>query len=312
MVNQIRPVVTIAIPTYNRADVCLKHAIESAVSQTYPNIEIIIADNCSTDDTEILVKNFNDPRIRYYKHKKNIGQVRNTNFCLDVAVGDYFLLLHDDDLIDSDFVECCMKAGDYSTEIGLIRTGVRRIDSLGKIVGGRLNIAGGLSTEDFFIAFLSRKVSMLLCNMVFNTKRLKEIGGFNTIYLRWDDVHAGMQLAARFGRRDVKEIKASFRRHALQSTFNVNIREWAVDAIFLLNSMCDLVPQKKAMVRDLGMRYFARHSYEIASDIRSPLNRFIAYLTVFRIFKYRHIPPFVYKALSRTPFNYLLKVMNIK
>ncbi|MDR4506256.1 MAG: glycosyltransferase family 2 protein [Candidatus Scalindua sp.] len=307
MINYFHPLITIAIPTYNRADGYLRQAITCAVKQTYPNIEIIIADNCSTDNTETVVKNFNDSRIRYFRHETNIGPIKNTNFCLDVASGNYFLLLHDDDSIDDDFVESCMKAANHSTDIGLIRTGVRRIDSQGKILGGRLNMAGGLSTEEFFVAFLSRKVSMLLCSMLFNTKRLKEVGGFHSIYLHWDDVYAGMQMAARFGRVDVKDIKASFRRHTSQTTFNVNIREWVEDAIFLLNAMCDLVPQKKSLIRNLGMQYFARHSYEIASNIRSPLRRFLANLIVFKEFKYRHLPPAIHTIFSHTPLPYILK-----
>ena len=74
--------VTIAIPTYNRADNYLKQALSSALVQTYRNIEIIVSDNCSTDNTESVVKNFKDSRIRYFKQKKNIGPYKNFNFLL--------------------------------------------------------------------------------------------------------------------------------------------------------------------------------------------------------------------------------------
>ena len=60
------PLVTIAIPTYNRADAYLGEAIQSAINQTYPNLEIIISDNCSSDYTGLLVESFKDPRIQYY------------------------------------------------------------------------------------------------------------------------------------------------------------------------------------------------------------------------------------------------------
>ena len=102
------PLVTIGIPTYNRADGYLKDAIESALNQTYANLEIIISDNCSSDDTGLIVESFNDPRIKYYRHNENIGANNNFNFCLKKASGIFFLLLHDDDLIDEDFVELCM------------------------------------------------------------------------------------------------------------------------------------------------------------------------------------------------------------
>ena len=62
--NMNFPLVTIAIPTYNRADGYLKEAIQSALDQTYPNLEIIVSDNCSIDDTESIVKCLSEPDIR--------------------------------------------------------------------------------------------------------------------------------------------------------------------------------------------------------------------------------------------------------
>jgi glycosyltransferase involved in cell wall biosynthesis len=99
------PLVSVGIPTYNRADGYLKEAIQSVLNQTYPNLEIIVSDNCSSDDTGTVVKAFNDSRIRYHRHDVNIGPNNNFNFCLDQAQGAYFLLLHDDDLIDPDFFQ---------------------------------------------------------------------------------------------------------------------------------------------------------------------------------------------------------------
>ena len=97
-----------------------------------------------------LSKSFADPRIRYFRHAENIGPTNNWNFCLNEARGSYFLLLHDDDLIDHDFIDVCMKAANYSTDIGIIRTGTRIIDSQGGVVHTYTNDAAGLSTEEFF------------------------------------------------------------------------------------------------------------------------------------------------------------------
>ena len=121
--------VTIAIPTFNRASGNLACALQSAINQTYDNIEIIVSDNCSSDHTEQVIKQFADPRIQYIRHPENIGANANFNFCLSQAKGEYFLLLHDDDLIDEDFVSVCMKVeNDDVNEIGIIRTGTRWID----------------------------------------------------------------------------------------------------------------------------------------------------------------------------------------
>ena len=100
----MNPLVSICIPTYNREDsIC--DALNCAVNQTYKNIEILVSDNCSTDNTVNLVKKIKDPRIKIVVHKKNLGMIPNWNFCIQEAKGKYVKFLHSDDLIDSTCVE---------------------------------------------------------------------------------------------------------------------------------------------------------------------------------------------------------------
>ena len=207
------PLVTIGIPTYNRADSYLKGALTCATSQTYENIEIIVSNNCSTDNTAELVEKFNDSRIRYFFQNQNTNANDNFNFCLDQARGDYFLLFHDDDRIDNDFVEACMKAAEHKKGIGLIRTGTRLIDSDGRPTKENPNNCIGLSTEDFFLGWFSNKTALYLCSTLFHTGYLKAIGGFSSRHCLFQDVVAEVQLAAAHGRVDVKAVKASFRKH---------------------------------------------------------------------------------------------------
>jgi len=287
--NQL-PLVTIGIPTYNRADSYLINAIHSAVNQTYSNIEIIISDNASTDNTETIVKGFCDPWIRYFKQSSNIGGPNNVDFCVEQARGDYFILLHDDDLIDSDFIETCMKAVNYDTNIGLIRTGMRRIDSQGRVVGESQNLVGGLSTADFFLGYFSGKTPMHLCSTLFNTKRLREIGGFKSKHQLFDDVLAEVIIAAKFGRADVKEIKASFRVHPAQSGRLATFNAWCEDSLLLLNTMCDLVSENKKLVKTEGWQFITKHNYRKVSNIKSPLKRFMAYFAIYKKLDHQYSP----------------------
>ncbi len=133
MADESMPLVTVGICTYNRADGFFPAALRSALDQTYPELEIVVSNNHSTDHTEEVVKDFDDPRIRYAKQKENIGPGNNFNACLAEARGEYFLLLHDDDLIDPDMVEVCMEAAGGDTSVGVIRTGTRVIDGSGEI-----------------------------------------------------------------------------------------------------------------------------------------------------------------------------------
>ena len=286
MREKTNPLVTIAIPTYNRADTYLPQALRSALSQTYSPLEIIVSDNCSKDNTEQIVKEFSDSRIRYIKHKENIGALGNSNFCLEQANGDYFLLFHDDDLIDNDHIEVCLKAANYDTTAGLIRTGIRWIDRDGNVVYTRENLGSGLSTEEFFIAWFEGKVPMHLCGTLFNRRYLQEIGGFNGEYSAFNDVAAEVELAARFGRVEVKEIKASFRRHSSSHSTSFEIARWCEVSVKLLNFMCNLAPGKERYVRKKGRVFFADHNYKLAKKLENPLARISSYITVYRTFGY--------------------------
>lgn len=278
--------VTIAIPTYNRADAYLKDAIQSAINQTYPNLEIIISDNCSSDDTKLVVGSFKDPRIRYYRHNKNIGANNNFNFCLEKAAGVFFLLLHDDDLIDEDFVDLCMDAAKNQIDIGIVRTGTRVINSDGIVLNETPNMVGGLPTEDFIRVWFAWKTALYLCSTLFNTKRLKEIGGFPSRPYLFQDVFAELKLASMHGRIDIQDVKASFRQHPDEITFVSGIRRWCEDSLFLLDFICDLVPKDNTIIKKEGLSYFSAFNYELACKIKSHLNRYIAYLTIIKAFRF--------------------------
>jgi glycosyltransferase involved in cell wall biosynthesis len=296
MADSTTPLVSIGIPTYNRASSYLRYALRSAVDQTYKNIEIIVSDNCSQDNTESLVKEFDDPRIRYYRQRENIGPLNNRNFCLEQTRGDYFVMLLDDDLIDDDFISTCMDAVRCHTEVGVILTGMREIDSRGNVLSASRNMLGGCATADFILGWFERKVPLYLCNMVFNTKRLKQFGGFcsntNTGY---DDVVACVQLAAKYGRVDIRDIKASFRRHGSNIGDMFHYSEWCKDSLYLLDVMCDVAAEHAAVIREKGMSYFSFRNYSRVAGITSPTKRFQAYLTVYRTFNYSYSPAkFIY------------------
>jgi glycosyltransferase involved in cell wall biosynthesis len=291
MNHQARPLVTIGLPTYNRANTYLRQALQSALDQTYPNLEIVVSDNGSTDDTEALVRGVRDQRVRYFKQAKNVGENNNSNFCLQHARGAYFLLLHDDDMIDKDFVEVCMDAVNDGTTVGLIRTGTRVIDGNGAVLAATLNQVGGLSTTDFMLGWFSGKTALYLCSTLFNTARLRETGGFQSKTLMYQDVVAEMRLAARSGRADVPEVKASFRRHGHNMGSAARLDEWVEDSLFLLDVMCELAPQEaRERVRQEGMAYFCRTNYRHVSAIPSLFVRLRSYYAVHRRFGQTYSP----------------------
>lgn len=284
--------VSIGIPTYNRANSYLRYALRSAVNQTYKDIEIIVSDNCSPDNTESVVKEFDDTRIRYYKQKENIGPVNNRNFCIEQSRGDYFVMLLDDDLIDDDFISTCMDAVKcHHGQPGVILTGAREIDFAGKVLSTSRNMLGGCSTADFILGWFDRKISLYLCSMVFNTKGLKQLGGLHSkANAGYDDVAACVQLAAKYGRVDVPDTKASFRRHGSNIGEAIHYSDWCEDSLYLLDIMCNAAPEHAAVIRRKGISYFSFRNYNRVAGVRSPVKRWRAYLTVYRTFERSYSP----------------------
>ena len=122
------PLVSICIPTYNRANYITK-AIDSALGQTYRNIEVIVVDNASTDNTEEIVSRYNDPRLKYVRNPENLGQFGNFNRCIELYKGDFLHILHSDDYIDSDFTEKCVDFFNKHSDVWLTSTSSRIISS---------------------------------------------------------------------------------------------------------------------------------------------------------------------------------------
>src|SRR5688572_1611654 len=99
------PMVSIGIPTFNSYGKIVK-ALISLWQQKYPNIEVVVSDNGSTDNTEEICREFskNFLPIRYYRQKENIGMFPNFQFVLRKSRGSFFMWMCDDDQLEPDIL----------------------------------------------------------------------------------------------------------------------------------------------------------------------------------------------------------------
>ena len=93
--------VSVCIPTYQGA-AYLGQAIDSVLTQSFGDFELVVVDNHSTDGTEELVAAYSDSRIRFFRNERNLGAEANWNRCLAEARGTYIKLLPHDDLLAPD------------------------------------------------------------------------------------------------------------------------------------------------------------------------------------------------------------------
>lgn len=125
--------VSVCIPTCNRAQL-LREAIDSVLNQTFPDFELIVSDNASSDNTRSAVHSFRDPRIRYVGHEVNIGPVGNFNHCLALAKGAYVTLFHDDDRMLPENLQRKVRALEKHPRAGLVHSAFQVIDGQGNVM----------------------------------------------------------------------------------------------------------------------------------------------------------------------------------
>ncbi len=131
-----KPKVSILIPTYNQARL-VGAAIESALAQTYENLEVIVADDASPDDTPEAVGAFaNDSRVSYHRSSENLGRVANYRRALyELATGDWVINLDGDDyLTDPEYIDDAIRSVYDDDNVVLIVGGNRMLEPDGLYV----------------------------------------------------------------------------------------------------------------------------------------------------------------------------------
>ena len=185
--------VSVIIPTYNGSNTILR-AINSVLNQTYSNLELIIVDDCSKDNTFEVIKSVGDKRVKVLRHKKNRGGSAARNTGIKEAKGEYIAFLDDDDEWLSEKVE---KQVEYlkNKESSLCKGVVCSYMILsGKKWRTVIQTKEGDLREDIFLMRLSLAAGS--CLMV-RKEIFNDIGMFDESYLR----HQDMEFVLRFLRK---------------------------------------------------------------------------------------------------------------
>lgn len=174
------PSVCIMIPTYNQAG-CITLAVESALKQDYPNLQVLVADDCSIDNSEAVLQPYvKAGKISYYKNVNNIGRVANYHQCLyKYATADWVLNLDGDDYFTnfsyiSQAMDAIMQA---STDEVLFYQGV--------------NIYKTSSKEKVYKTGLKKEQSFAGSEYFFNYFKLKHFSHMSALYNRQAAISSG-------------------------------------------------------------------------------------------------------------------------
>ncbi len=145
---QNKPLVSVCIPTYNSARY-LRESLNSIINQTYENLEIIVSDNASTDNTEEIVKTFTDNGVQFRRNPTNLGCYNNYNECLKVVSGKFVAFYHSDDIYEPEIVQREVEFLQTHPEVGAVFTLDKLVDENDKIIG-RTNIPKELKDRNVY------------------------------------------------------------------------------------------------------------------------------------------------------------------
>lgn len=215
--------VSVCIPTFNAAKY-LRECIESVLAQTYPDFELLISDDGSSDNTCEIAASFSDARIRVCRLGRNMGIPYNFNNAVTLSRGSYIKLLCYDDFLEPTCLERQVNLLDRRSEAVMVTSGLRYVDENGravravshfpreKVIGDVEVVAGTLVYGNIIgspSAVLIRRESLL------------KAGPFSEDYPQFMDVEMWLRIAAQGKVAFLPEALCRFRLHPQSMTMEL-------------------------------------------------------------------------------------------
>ena len=204
--------VSVIIPTYNRAHL-LPQAIDSVLNQTFKDFELIIVDNYSSDNTESVVKSYDDKRIRYFKNQNNGLIGVNRNYGIQKSRGEFIAFLDDDDLWLPEKLEKQVKLLNSNQELGLVYSDIYIIGSNGNLLKDTYfhrvkPFRGNVFNELLVVNFI--------CNLtvVVRKEALSKVGVFDLKYVIAQDYDLWLRLVECYPVDFIEQPLAKYRLHS--------------------------------------------------------------------------------------------------
>jgi len=164
--------ISVIVLTYNRARM-VTEAIDSILSQTFKDFELIVMDNCSSDNTEAVIKAYTDERIRYFKHDNGGIIAVNRNYGMSQARGDYLAFCDDDDLWLPEKLEKQMLEFKKDSQVALVCTNAIIFDENGE--RGEF-FKAGLPDSNFTFESLVWRSSVICSSVMVRKSVIDDVG----------------------------------------------------------------------------------------------------------------------------------------
>jgi glycosyltransferase involved in cell wall biosynthesis len=235
------PLVSIVIPCFNQAHF-LGEAIDGALAQTYPRIEVVVVDDGSGDNTFAVAGR--EAGVRCLR-QPNGGVASARNLGLHEASGDFLVFLDADDRLLSDAVQTGMDALLRRLQVAFVAGMCRDIDVAGQRIEGRLQ---PLVMQDHYLRLLEDCYIWSGSSIVYRRSALEAVGGFDQGLLAGDDYDLYLRLTHRYPIYCHDAVVTEYRRHGSNTTR---------DSAVVLTSQLAVLRRQRALIR--GRRERAAH-----------------------------------------------------
>ena len=220
------PMFSFIMPCYKRQ--FLRKAIESIITQTYNDFELVVVNDASPENLCEVVDSICDQRLRYEENITNIGGsdlVACWNHCLQFARGEYVILATDDDMIEPTYLEDAVRLIRKYPDVDLLRQGVRKIDPMGEPLEYELFPKEFLTSSEFAYFWGCCGLISCISNFIFRREALANHGGFVSFpHAHYSDVATALAMS-RKGVACVQAYNLGFR----MSDVNLSNRvEWSL------------------------------------------------------------------------------------
>ncbi|SUD66016.1 glycosyl transferase family protein [Pseudomonas putida] len=208
------PLVTVIIASYNHARY-IEASINSVVNQTYKNIELLVVDDGSKDDSPAVLKRLQAQHGFDLRFQANQGLARTLNDAIARAKGDLIVPFGSDDIMLPHRIATQVEYMHGKPEVGICSANIETIDHDGKVMGAREQRKRNLPFRrlDFDDLWLDRKPGPMAATLMLRREALEKVGGFNAD-IRLEDVYIELSIARAGYFIDVLgEVLAQYRDH---------------------------------------------------------------------------------------------------
>lgn len=206
------PKVSIMFPSYNH-ERYVAEALNSILSQTFQDFEVIASDDCSTDGTADVIRSFTDDRIQFHRFEEHAGPTQNHRYCWECCTGEYIALLNSDDIWLPEHLEEAVNYLDGHPSCGVVFSWCSEIDENGNTVAQISDVfrCSNRSRAEWLRFFFTRGNCLCHPSMVIRRQVYEQVGFYSESLRQLPDFDEWIRVVKHFDIHVIDSVQIKYR-----------------------------------------------------------------------------------------------------